>query len=59
MCQVSWIRHRNSEILAINSFVYTISHRVKVFHDENSHEWRLSLNPVMISDQGLYECQVS
>ena len=28
--QVSWIRHRDTSLLAVNKFVYTTSHRVKV-----------------------------
>ena len=28
--QVSWIRHRDTSLLAVNKFVYTSSHRVKV-----------------------------
>jgi hypothetical protein len=48
----------------VNSFVYTTSPRVKVFHSAAvattaTDEWRLSLNPAEMSDDGLYECQVS
>ena len=57
--QVSWIRHRDAGILAVNNFVYTTSHRIKVFHQNGSSEWRLSINPVEISDDGTYECQIS
>lgn len=56
---VSWMRHSDSGLLAVNDFVYTTSHRIKVYHDNGSNEWRLSINPVEISDGGLYECQVS
>ena len=28
--QISWIRHRDTSLLAVNKFVYTTSHRVKV-----------------------------
>ena len=57
--QISWIRHTDSGLLAVNDFVYTTSHRIKVFHDNGSSEWRLSINPVELSDGGFYECQVS
>ena len=74
--QVSWIRHRDTSLLAVNKFVYTTSHRVKVItmtlrkltHVPNvsqvqnaadSDEWRLVLQPVEITDQGWYSCQVS
>ena len=46
-------------MLAVNDFLYTTSHRVKVFHENGSTEWRLSINPVEVEDDGLYECQVS
>ena len=57
--QVSWIRHSDSGLLAVNDFVYTTSHRVKVFHVVGSPQWKLSINPVQVTDAGLYECQVS
>ena len=57
--QVSWIRHTDSGLLAVNDFVYTTSHRIKVFHDDGSNVWRLSINPVELSDGGYFECQVS
>ena len=57
--QVSWIRHSDSGLLAVNDFVYTTSHRIKVYHDNGSFEYRLSINPVELSDGGFYECQVS
>ena len=57
--QVSWIRHSDSGLLAVNDFVYTTSHRIKVFHRQGSPEWKLSINPVELSDAGLYQCQVS
>ena len=58
--QVSWIRHSNSKLLAVNSYIYTQNHRVKVFHENSDAKvWKLSLNPVIVEDQDLYECQVS
>ena len=56
---MSWIRHSDSGLLAVNDFVYTTSHRVKVFHVVGSPQWKLSINPVQVTDAGLYECQVS
>ena len=53
------MRHSDSGLLAVNDFVYTTSHRIKVFHDNGSNEYRLSINPVELSDGSLYECQVS
>ena len=57
--QVSWIRHSDSGLLAVNDFVYTTSHRIKVYHDNGSVDYRLSINPVELSDASFYECQVS
>lgn len=56
---VSWIRHSDSGILAVDNFLYTTSHRFKVFHANGSAEWKLSINPVQVADSGLYECQIS
>ena len=75
LTQVSWIRHRDTSLLAVNKFVYTTSHRVKVItvtlrkltnvtnvsqvqNAADSDEWRLGLQPVEITDQGWYSCQV-
>ena len=57
--QVSWIRHSDSGLLAVNDFVYTTSHRIKVYHENGSVDYRLSINPVELTDASLYECQVS
>jgi hypothetical protein len=35
--------------LAVNQFKYTSSHRIKVFHENGSSEWKLSINPVQVS----------
>jgi len=56
---ISWIRHRDTSLLAVNNFVYTTSHRVKVHHNAGSDEWRLVLQPVSLTDEGWYSCQVS
>ncbi len=56
---MSWLRHEDSALLAVNTFVYTGSQRVKIFHDDGGDEWRLSINPVELEDAGVYECQVS
>lgn len=56
---ISWIRHRDTSLLAVNKFVYTTSHRVKVHHNAGTDEWRLVLQPVSLTDQGWYSCQVS
>lgn len=56
---VSWIRHSDSGLLAVNDFVYTTSHRIKVYHENGSVDYRLSINPVELTDASLYECQVS
>eukprot|EP00095_Tigriopus_kingsejongensis_P002091 snap_masked-scaffold244_size240795-processed-gene-0.14 protein:Tk02091 transcript:snap_masked-scaffold244_size240795-processed-gene-0.14-mRNA-1 annotation:"Neurotrimin" len=58
---VSWIRHSDSAILSVDRLLFTKSHRMKVFHTPGSasDEWILSINPVEISDGGMYECQVA
>ncbi len=56
--QVSWLRHEGSALLAVDNFLYSTSHRIKVFHNNNEQEWSLSINPVELSDAGIYECQI-
>jgi hypothetical protein len=56
--QVSWLRHPSS-LLAVNTFVYSTSHRVRVQHRAGGLEWRLLLQPVQLGDGGWYGCQVS
>lgn len=56
---VSWIRHSDSAILSVDTLLFTKSHRMKVFHPSGADEWILSINPVEISDAGMYECQVA
>jgi len=56
---ISWIRHRDTSLLAVNKFVYTTSHRFKVQHAGGSPEWRLVVRPVSLADRGWYSCQVS
>ena len=57
--QISWIRHKDSALLAVNNYIYSSSHRIKVFHENRSSEWKLSINPVEVSDDGIYECQIA
>lgn len=55
---VSWMKEPSS-LLAVNTFLYSTSHRVRVQHMSGSEDWRLVLQPVVIEDQGWYSCQVS
>lgn len=61
MCtQVSWIRRRDLHILASAGFTFTADQRFSMLHPEgDSAAWTLQLRAAQITDQGLYECQVS
>ncbi|XP_023339601.1 carcinoembryonic antigen-related cell adhesion molecule 1 [Eurytemora carolleeae] len=56
---ISWIRHSDTSLLAVNKFIYTTSDRIKVHHQPGTDDWGLSIQPVELRDKGWYSCQVS
>ncbi|KAH9369481.1 hypothetical protein HPB48_014339 [Haemaphysalis longicornis] len=57
--QVLWIRRRDYNVLTVGLDTYTADDRFQAVHLERSSDWALQIRYVQLSDQGLYECQVS
>jgi len=56
---VSWIRKRDLHILTIGSITYTADRRFQSSQSLDSTVWRLSIEPTLHTDAGMYECQIS
>lgn len=56
---VLWIRRRDYNVLTVGLDTYTADDRFQAVHLERSSDWALQVKYVQLSDQGLYECQVS
>ncbi|XP_050045523.1 zwei Ig domain protein zig-8-like [Dermacentor andersoni] len=56
---VLWIRRRDYNVLTVGLDTYTADDRFQAVHLERSSDWALQVRYVQLSDQGLYECQVS
>ncbi|XP_077515862.1 zwei Ig domain protein zig-8-like [Amblyomma americanum] len=56
---VLWIRRRDYNVLTVGLDTYTADDRFQAVHLERSSDWALQIRYVQLSDQGLYECQVS
>jgi len=56
---VSWIRPKETLLLAIGRYTYTSDYRFKALHKVMSEDYLLQIRPVQMSDGGVYECQVS
>lgn len=54
-----WIRRRDYNVLTVGLDTYTADDRFQAVHLERSSDWALQVKYVQLSDQGLYECQVS
>ena len=56
---MSWVRYRDTSLIAVGKFVYISDNRFKVLHEVNSSDWFLVIKSVTYDDQGIYECQVN
>lgn len=56
---VSWIRHSDTQLLAIGRYTYTSDQRFKAIHKVRSEDYLLQIKPLQAKDGGLYECQIS
>ncbi|XP_035227493.1 zwei Ig domain protein zig-8-like, partial [Stegodyphus dumicola] len=56
---VSWIRLRDFHLLTVGLYTYTSDTRFQTIYNEYSTDWTLQIKFPQLSDEGLYECQVS
>ncbi|KAG7155339.1 Zwei Ig domain protein zig-8-like 24, partial [Homarus americanus] len=57
--QVSWIRRKDLHVLTTGAFTYTTDGRFRALHLVGSPYWTLQVDAPLVSDSGVYECQVS
>ena len=57
--QVSWMRLRDINLLAINEVTNTKDKRIKAIHVPGTDLWSLRIQDTKLSDEGPYECQVT
>ena len=48
MVQVSWIRHKDTLLLAIGRYTYTSDYRFKAIHKLMSEDYLLQIRPVQV-----------
>jgi len=56
---VSWLRHKDVNLLSVGRYLYTKDARMRVMEDRGRGEWMLNIRNVKHSDAGDYECQVN
>jgi len=56
---VSWIRHRDTNLLTVGRYTYTTDQRFESYHRRGSEDWILTLRDPKTSDAGIYGCQIS
>ena len=57
--QVSWMRHDDTQLLAIGRLTYTSDMRFKAIHKLYSEDYLLQIKPTTHRDSGKYTCQIS
>jgi hypothetical protein len=56
---VSWMRHDDTQLLAIGRLTYTSDMRFKAIHKLYSEDYLLQIKPTTHRDNGKYTCQIS
>jgi len=56
---VSWLRHKDVNLLSVGTYVYTKDSRMMVSEDLSRGEWELRITDIHHSDAGNYECQIN
>lgn len=56
---ISWVRHRDTNLLTIGLLTFTKDRRISAIHRSSSEDWVLEIRATRLSDKGLYECQIS
>ncbi|XP_076045848.1 zwei Ig domain protein zig-8-like [Oratosquilla oratoria] len=57
--RVSWVRRRDTQLLAVGEKIYTTDSRFFVTHSRHVQVWFLHVLNVTKEDEGEYECQTS
>lgn len=56
---VSWLRHKDVNLLSVGRYLYTKDPRMKIMMDRGRGEWMLNIKDIRHTDAGAYECQVN
>uniref|UniRef100_A0A2M4BU11 Putative neural cell adhesion molecule l1 n=2 Tax=Anopheles marajoara TaxID=58244 RepID=A0A2M4BU11_9DIPT len=56
---ISWVRHHDLHILAINADTFISDERFRALHNPQTAEWTLKIRRTRRKDTGIYECQIS
>jgi len=56
---VSWLRHKDVNLLSVGTYLYTKDPRMMVSEDLSRGEWELRITDIRHSDAGNYECQIN
>jgi hypothetical protein len=56
---VSWLRHKDVNLLSVGTYLYTKDPRMMVSEDLSRGEWELRITEIRHSDAGNYECQIN
>ncbi|XP_055938358.1 zwei Ig domain protein zig-8-like isoform X3 [Argiope bruennichi] len=56
---VSWLRLKDFHLLTVGLYTYTSDTRFQTIYNEYATDWTLQIRYPQLSDEGLYECQVS
>lgn len=56
---VSWLRHKDVNLLSVGTYLYTKDPRMMVSEDLSRGEWELRITEIRHSDAGSYECQIN
>lgn len=57
--KVSWVRHKDVQILSVGGRIFTSDPRFSSIHSEDEGRYTLVIKRVRPDDQGTYECQIS
>ncbi|GIY25869.1 neurotrimin [Caerostris darwini] len=57
--KVSWLRLKDFHVLTVGLYTYISDNRFQTIYNEYATDWTLQIKFAQLSDEGLYECQVS